>query len=141
MTDFEERPAITLNGAKKAIEEALRVARSLEVRVVVVVVDGAGNPVAMVRMDGAPLFSVPVATKKAWTAAAAGARSADVAEQFNDDPVLLHALAPKVANLMAVGGATPFVSLGRVAGAIGVSGATEVQDQEIADAAVVQMAT
>ena len=141
MTDFEDRPNITSVGAQKAIGAAIRAATSLEVRVVVVVVDAAGNTVAMVRMDGAPLFSVPVATKKAWTSAAAGARSADVAVQFNADPVLLHALAPKVDELMAVGGATPFMSGGRVAGAIGVSGATEAEDQQIADSVVESMAS
>ena len=70
--------------------------------------------------------------KKARTAAAAPARSADIAAQFSADPVLLHALAPKVDELMAVGGATPILVDGVAAGAVGVSGAAEAQDQEIA---------
>ena len=54
---------------------------------------------------------------------------------FNADPTLLHALAPKVERMMAVGGSTPVRANGTVAGAIGVSGASEEQDQQIADAA------
>lgn len=43
---------------------------------------------------------------------------------------------PGVDELMPVGGGTPIVHAGGVVGAVGVSGATEEQDQEIADAAV-----
>ena len=98
-----------------------------------------GSPLAMLRMDGAPLFSVEVAEKKAWTAAASGARTADLRTVFGADPALLHGLAPMVDRLLAVGGGAPIrvddPSNGGVAGAIGVSGATEDQDQQIADLA------
>jgi uncharacterized protein GlcG (DUF336 family) len=55
---------------------------------------------------------------------------------FNADQTLLHALAPKVDQMMAVGGGAPVVIDGVVAGAVGVSGATEAEDQQIADAAI-----
>ena len=86
-------------------------------------------------MDGAFKFSIPIAAKKAWTAAAAGVPTSALAVQFLGDPALLHGLAPKVDDLMAVGGGTPIVVDDRVAGAVGVSGATEEVDQQIADAA------
>jgi uncharacterized protein GlcG (DUF336 family) len=107
----------------------------LGVQVVVSVVDRGGNPVAMLRMDGAFLFSVEAAEKKAWTAAASGLATDRLRAAFNGDATLLHALAPKIDRLMAVGGGTPVLVDGQLAGAVGVSGATEEQDQDIADAA------
>lgn len=128
-------PTVTAAGARAAIDAALAEAESLGVRVVISVVDRGGNPLALLRMDGAFLFSVEVAEKKAWTAAAAGIPTDRLRTGFNADPTLLHGLAPKVDRLMAVGGGTPVVIDGQVAGAVGISGATEEQDQQIATAA------
>ncbi len=130
------RPWLTSTAATEAIEAARERATLLEVEVVIHVADPAGNPIAMMRMDGAPLFSIEVASKKAWTAAASKVPTDLLRDVFNADPTLLHALAPKVGELMAVGGAAPISIDGMVAGAVGVSGATEKQDQEIAEAAV-----
>ncbi len=134
MTDFVDRPVITHAGARRALDGAIAEADSLGTPVVIVITDAAGNTVTMARMDGAPLFSIEVAEKKGWTAAASGARTCDLRDVFNADPTLLHALAPKVDDLMAVGGATPIIVDGATAGAVAVSGATEEQDQQIADA-------
>jgi glc operon protein GlcG len=129
-------PRLTLWGARLLVDAALETATELDVAVVVCVCDPAGDPIASVRMDGAFKFSIPIAAKKAWTAAAAGAPTSALAPQFLADPTLLHALAPKVDELMTVGGGTPVLVDGQVAGAVGVSGATEEQDQQIADTAV-----
>ena len=48
--------------------------------------------------------------------------------------VLLHGVQPAVEDFLAIGGGTPLRSSEVVAGAVGVSGATAEQDQEIADA-------
>jgi glc operon protein GlcG len=128
-------PTITAAGARAAIDAAVALAEELGVRVVISVVDRGGNPLALLRMDGAFLFSVEVAQKKAWTAAAAGIPTDRLRAGFNQDPTLLHGLAPKVDQLVAVGGGTPVLIDGQVAGAVGVSGATEEQDQQIANTA------
>ncbi len=131
--DTRQVPTLTADGARRLVDRAITRAGELGVAVVVVACDRGGHPVSMLRMDGAPLFSSTVARKKAWTAAAAGARTCDLRDAFVADPGLLHALGPHVEELMTVGGATPVVVGGEVAGAIGVSGATEEQDQDIAD--------
>ncbi len=131
-----QRPWLTAAAANKAVEAAMQAAIDMNVNIVIHVSDPAGNPIAMLRMDKAPLFSVEVAAKKAWTAAASGIPTPILRDVFNADPTLLHALAPKVANLMAVGGATPVIIDDQVAGSIGVSGASEDQDQTIAEAAL-----
>ncbi len=128
-------PNLTADGARAAIDAAVTEAGLLGVRVVFAVVDRGGNPLGLLRMDGAFLFSVEVAEKKAWTAAASGLRTDVVRGAFLADPTLLHGLARKIDRLMAVGGGTPVLVDGQVAGAVGVNGATEAQDQQIADAA------
>lgn len=128
-------PNVTAAGARAAIDTALAEAEQLGVRVVISVVDRGGSSVALLRMDNAFLFSVEVAEKKAWTAAASGLPTNLLRDAFNTDPTLLHGLAPKIDRLMAVGGGVPVMVDGELAGAVGVSGATEEQDQQIATAA------
>lgn len=129
-------PRLTLAGAEALVEAALTAADDLGVAVVIHVCDPAGDPLALRRMDDSPKFSITIAAKKAWTAAAAGVSTAALAVDFLADPSLLHGVAGNVDDLITVGGGVPVVVAGRVAGAIGVSGATEQQDHEIAEAAV-----
>lgn len=134
-----QRPWLSSEAAQSLIAAAQEKARSIGVTIVVHVADPSGNPIAMLRMDGAPLFSVEVAAKKAWTAAAGGVSTLVLRDVFNSDVTLLHALAPSIEDLMAVGGGAPVLAEGQVAGAVGVSGASEEQDQEIADAAAASL--
>lgn len=133
MQSYSSVPNLTAAGARAAVDAALEEAGRLGVDVVIAVVDRGGNPLALLRMDAAPLFSVEVAEKKAWTAVAGRTRTDGLRDAFNGDPTLLHGLAPKIDRLMAVGGGTPVLVDGQVAGAVGVSGASEAQDQQIAD--------
>ena len=134
-------PRLTFQGAQRLIEAARRHAESIGVAVVIHVCDPAGDPLAMARLDGSPKFSITVAAKKAWTAAAAGAPTGPLGAAFLADPVLLHGVAANVDDLIPVGGGVPVLVDGAVAGAIGVSGATEQQDHEIATAAVAALRT
>ncbi len=127
---------LTLAGAREVLDAALDHAHRLGVRVVVVVADPAGDPIMVARDDGAFKFSVEVARKKAFTAATAGAPTSALAAEFVTSPTLLHVLTPGVDDLMPVGGGAPVMVDGAVVGAVGVSGATEEQDQEIAEAGV-----
>lgn len=133
-------PDLTSEGAQQAVAVAIAAAGQLEVGIVVFVVDRGGHPLALVRMDAAPRFSVEVAHKKAWTAASSGSRTDMLRDVVNADPALLHGLQPGVEMFMAVGGGAPILVGGELAGAVGVSGATEDQDQQIADAAAASIA-
>ncbi|MEZ5376124.1 MAG: heme-binding protein [Acidimicrobiales bacterium] len=133
-------PRLTLAGAQQLVAAALDEAQTIGVRVVIHVCDPAGDPLALARMDGSPKFSITIAAKKAWSAAAAGAPTAALAAAFADNPTLLHGVAGKVDDLIAVGGGVPVLIDGSVAGAIGVSGATEEQDHQIAATAAAAVA-
>ncbi len=128
-------PRLTLDGALTAATAARLHAESIGADVVIHVCDPAGDPLVVFRMDGSPKFSVVVAAKKAWTAAAAGVPTRAIASDFVPEPALLFGVAANVDELIPVGGGVPVVVDGAIAGAVGVSGATEEQDHEIAVAA------
>ena len=140
MSTMETRPVVTLELAQRAIEAALAAASSLGVAVVVAVVDPAGNDVAFAAMDGSPLLSRDVARDKGWTAIAFGQSTTWWAELIADEPGL--AALGGNNRLMPVPGGVPLLvehdgDTGQaIAGAVGVSGATAEQDEQIAAAAV-----
>ena len=97
-------PALTARGARTLVDAAEARAEAIGVAVVIVVCDRSGDPLALLRMDGAPKFSLTVAQKKAWTAAAAGAATVHLRDAFLADPALLHALGTHVDELMTLAG-------------------------------------
>jgi uncharacterized protein GlcG (DUF336 family) len=130
--------ALTLGQATECIERGLAAARELGFRVAIAVVDEAGHLVACHRMDGALWVTPEIARAKANASAAFQASTLDLEERFNKGRQLF------AGNVAALGeyafvfgrGATPIAVEGRVAGAVGVSGAVPADnDQTIADAA------
>lgn len=129
-------PELTAEGARRLVDAALAHAATLGMVISVVVVDRGGSPLAVHRMDGTPRFTMTVAEKKAWTAAVGGAPSDVLRDAFSENPLVISVMAPKLDDLMLLGGAVPVLVDGQIAGAVGVSGGSEEQDQQVAAAAV-----
>ena len=130
-----QQPEVTLAGAQAAIDAALTRAAEIGVAVVIAVADRSGRLVAFARMDDSLVLSAEVAQKKATSVIlGSGMPTSELWEIFGPDPELLHGLAPKLDDLMPVGGAVPILVGGELAGAVGVSGATAAQDEDIATA-------
>lgn len=125
-----ERKILTLSQAKKLMAAAEAEAVRNRFVMCIAVVDEAGNLLAFERMDEAELACVRLAEEKARTAVLfkrptkqlddqiSGARSAAVAMGFTP-----------------VEGGVPLTANGKVVGAIGASGGTSAQDQQVATAA------
>lgn len=127
---------LTSQQAQAMIEEAQARARVLGVPAVISVIDGGCHLKAFQRMDGAPLGSIDIALGKARTAALFGCNSEDVWEYCKPG-----APAPGLdrsnGGLMTFAGGISLKSgNGTVLGAIGVSGGSVAQDQDIARAGV-----
>jgi uncharacterized protein GlcG (DUF336 family) len=129
------RPDVTLAGARAAVDAALARADEIGVDVVIAVADRSGRLVAFARMDDSLVLSAEVAQKKATSVIlGSGMSTSELWGIFGPDPELLHGLAPKLDDLMPVGGAVPILVGGELAGAVGVSGATAAQDEDVATA-------
>ncbi len=123
--------SLTLSAARAMLDRAVAHAESLGVTVSIAIVDGAGIPVASARMDGASFVSPDIALGKAWTAAAFRAPSGKVAENMASAPAFASGISAAThGRFLPRQGAVPL----DIGGAIGVSGASSAEDEEIAGA-------
>lgn len=125
-----DKKALTLEAAKKIAAAAEADARAKSARVVIVVVDDGGNLILLERLDDTQVASVNVGIGKARTAAIFRRPSKVFEDQIKNGRVAALGL-PGATPLQ---GGIPIMVDGRVIGAIGVSGETPGQDEDIAKA-------
>lgn len=130
-----QRPTIDQHEATTLVQAALAEASSQDCRISVAVCDGAGFPLALLRMDGAGLLTGTVAGQKARTAALLRAPSGVLATRARGDVTLL-----KLEDYLPMEGGIPVITNGQCLGAIGISGSTPELDVAIAEAAIAALA-
>ncbi len=123
-----EKTALTLDGAKKIAAAAEAKAKAEGARVVIAVVDESGSLLLLERLDDTQVASVNVGIDKARTAAIYRRPSKVFEDQVKNGRVSALALHGAV----ALQGGVPVTVNGKVIGAIGVSGETPSQDEDIA---------
>jgi uncharacterized protein GlcG (DUF336 family) len=135
-TEKEGRPmALTLELAERFIAAAKAKAQQQGWGMSLAVVDTAGNPVALARMDGARWMTAGVAQSKAFTAATFRRSSMEVAELAQSRSLLFSSIAQIAGRpLLLAGGGLPLLIKGELLGGVGASGGTEEQDIECAKA-------
>lgn len=121
---------IGLEAAQALIDRAVEAGRARGFRLAIAVVEPSGELVAFGRMDDAQYGSIGVAQAKARSSARFRAASAE--ERLAGGRMALLA----IDGIVPVAGGVPVVVDGRVVGAIGVSGASSAQDDEVARAAI-----
>ncbi|MBC7599263.1 MAG: heme-binding protein [Polaromonas sp.] len=102
-------------------------------QICVAVCDQFGFLTAFVRMDDAPVRSIALAQQKAYTATRMGVSTAAFLARLRSEDIPIGYFCDPLLTALP-GGALLTDTTGRVIGAIGVSGLTPAQDQEIADA-------
>lgn len=125
---WSKKTALTLEGAKKIAAVAEAKAKVEGARVVIAVVDEGGSLLLLLRLDDTQVASVNVGIDKARTAAIYRRPSKVFEDQVKNGRVSALALQGAV----ALQGGVPIVVDGKVIGAIGVSGETPSQDEDIA---------
>jgi glc operon protein GlcG len=133
---LSDKKILTLAAAEKISAAAEIEARKRNATVVIVVVDDGGYPLVIKRLDDTQVASVDVGIGKARTAAIFRRPSRDFEEQIKNG---------RVASLVLPGatplqGGLPLIVDGKTIGAIGVSGNTPQEDEEIAKAGVMALA-
>ena len=132
LAELPDKKVLTLEAAKRVAFAAADEAQRRQARVVVAVVDDGGYPIYLERGDGAQVISAQVAIDKARTAAIYRRPSRVFEEQVRNGRVAALALSGAV----PLQGGLPLMAGSAVVGAIGVSGETPQQDEDIARAGV-----
>jgi uncharacterized protein GlcG (DUF336 family) len=138
----ERRPGegdrvLTHDQALSLLKAAREESTTLGVPMSFAVMDPGGHLVALIRMDGAPWISADVAQGKAWTAAAYGAPSAAQKAKMEPMPNFASAVTAMThGRFTPQTGAVPIYSDGQLLGALGGSGGTGQQDEDVCAAAV-----
>ncbi|WP_029415109.1 GlcG/HbpS family heme-binding protein [Brevundimonas bacteroides] len=123
---------IALESAQGLITAALDHARANGWRVAVAVVEPSGELVAFARLDDTQYGSIHVSQRKASTAARYRIPTLTMEERVLTGRIV--SLANE--DTLPIAGGRPIIIDGRVVGAIGVSGVTSTQDDEVALAAL-----
>ena len=135
MSHSVEQRTITAEAANAAVVAALAKAGELGIRINAAVTDGSGVLVAFLRMPGAFLHSVDIAIDKAYTAAGFGFTTKDWMKLIGHDDGMKFGFSARP-RLVVFGGGLPLRVNGELIGGIGVSGASEEQDEICARAAL-----
>ena len=125
---------ITLEEARTVIAAAEQSAAKIGQPMNIAVVDGGGNLVAHVRMDGAWIGSIDISIQKAWTSRAFDIETGALGKESQSGGQFFGIHASNRGRVMIFAGGIPLKRKGQVVGAIGVSGGSGKQDQTVAKA-------
>lgn len=123
---------INLATAKKIALAATKEAERIKVNVIIAIVDTGGHLIYLERFDKAQFGSIDVAVHKARCSVAYKRPTRAFEEAVNSGKINLLTLD----DICAVEGGLPIIQGGKIIGAIGVSGGTTQEDEQIATAGI-----
>jgi len=126
---------ITSLGLAEAQKATQAIKAELELRqkaAVIAVADSHGELISLLRLDGAPLPSIVIATNKAWTAARERRPTRDIGQSARDPHNGFDMAFFGDPRYIGWGGGLPVFINGECAGAVAVSGLPEMEDIEVA---------
>jgi uncharacterized protein GlcG (DUF336 family) len=106
------------------------------VPVAVCVIDIHGNIVLKHRMNGAPMFSLDISERKAYTSALVGVRTADISPLVQPGQPLFPLMGLSDGRYCSMGGGAPLKIGDQLVAGVGVSGGTVDQDVAILEGAL-----
>ena len=107
-----------------------------KVPVAVCVIDIHGNVILKHRMSGAPVFSIEIAERKAYTSALVGLRTAELSPLVQPGQDLFPLMGLSGGRFCSMAGGAPLTSDGQTVAGVGVSGGTVEQDVGILESAL-----
>jgi uncharacterized protein GlcG (DUF336 family) len=127
--------SLTLAEAEKILEAAKGKIDDLGVKMSISVVDPRGDLIAMFRTDGASWRTPIISRGKALASACFGLPGAELAERASM-PVFQGFMATQGGNFIPGQGGMPVYRNGEVVGAVGGSGGTGQEDEDVAMAGI-----
>jgi len=128
MTSFDQLKIIAAHAEAEAARMGLAV--------VVSIVDVHGNPALLHRMTGAPMHSLEMAFRKAYTAATFAVATEELTEKAQPGGPLFGLAVNSGSKLIAFGGGAPFTLESGERFGLGISGGTTEEDIDIMRAAI-----
>ena len=125
---------IKLQDARRVIAAAEKKATEIGQPMNIAVADMGGNLIAHVRMDKAWLGSIDISIKKAFTARAFDISTKELSKLAQPGGAFYGIHASNAGKVMIFAGGIPLKRGEEVVGAIGVSGGSGEQDQDVAEA-------
>lgn len=125
---------VTLQDARRVIAAAEAKAAEIGQPMNIAVVDGGGNLISHVRMDGAWIGSIDISINKAFTSRAFDITTKDLADNSQSGDQFFGIHVSNRGRIMIFAGGIPLKRDGTVVGAIGVSGGSGDQDHQVAEA-------
>jgi uncharacterized protein GlcG (DUF336 family) len=126
------RATLSTESIERLIVAALARARELEIRVHVAIMDEAADLVGFVSCEGAPRLAATTARHKAFTAVQTGMSTKDWKTYIDSIPADELKIIDKIEGYIAADGGYPILEKGLVLGGIGVSGADQERDADVA---------
>ena len=136
----ESSTALTLEQARAVIVAAEKKANEIGQPMNIAVVDEGANLLAFARMGGAWLGSIDISINKAFTARAFDLPTIDLGDNSQPGQQFFGIHASNGGRIMIFAGGIPLKRGGQVVGAIGVSGGSKPQDQQVAEAGAASFA-
>ena len=130
-------PALPMALAADLAQAAVAACTAQGLRVGAAVSDAAGNLRVGLTGDGARPGRIFTASRKNVSVIAFGLATSEIQAKLRANPVLLAQVKP---NMAVMAGGIPIMAGGKIVGALAVSGATGLQDDACAKAALVGMA-
>jgi glc operon protein GlcG len=121
----QDAPALTLEMAQRAMTAAVAESRANNWNLTIAIVDAAGVPVMIHRMDGASPRSFDIALAKARVVTATGLSSGEYGRRLQAGEIA------EVENGVTFAGGVPIVRNGERIGAITSSGARAIDDEQV----------
>jgi glc operon protein GlcG len=125
--------SLTLAEAERILQAAKAAALEMGVKMGISVVDPRGDLICMVRLDGAPWRTPIVSQGKAQASACFGLPSGELTDR-SMTPVMRAMMHFEGGRFIPGQGALPIIRNGELIGAIGCSGGTSQQDEDVARA-------
>lgn len=135
MLETRTTSSLSLGAANELLDAAVAHAEEIGKPMTIAIVDPAGTPISLRRMDGAPLLSVEIAQNKAYTAVSFGLPSHQWHDFIAEDEPLRLGIV-HTPRLVIFGGGYPIMVGEEMVGGIGVSGGHYSDDMAVAEAAL-----
>ena len=126
------RATLTTEAIETLLQAATRRAKELDIRIHIAITDTSAELVGFLSFEGAPKLAATTARHKAFTAVATGMSTLEWKQYTDSIPAEEQKIIDGVEGYIAADGGLPVIEQGLVLGGIGISGADQERDADVA---------